>query len=66
MKCITHFLTAKLLDFYKKVNNMEIPQFDVISKFEDYAKSIRICVDLCQVIPDDYSNGKRDLLLTAK
>ena len=51
-------LTDQLLDFYKKVNNMEIPQFDVISKFEDYAKSIRICVDLCQDIPDDYSNGK--------
>ena len=51
-------LTDQLFDFYKKVNKMEIPQFDVISKFEDYAKSIRICVDLCQDIPDDYSNGK--------
>ena len=51
-------LTDQLFDFYKKVNKMEIPQFDVISKFEDYAKSIRICVDLFQDIPDDYSNGK--------
>ena len=51
-------LTDQLFDFYKKVNKMEIPQFDVISKFEDYAKSIKICVDLFQDIPDDYSNGK--------
>ena len=51
-------LTDQLFDFYKKVNKMEIPQFDIISKFEDYAKSIKICVDLFQDIPDDYSNGK--------
>ncbi|MDY6058106.1 MAG: tape measure protein [Candidatus Onthovivens sp.] len=51
-------LTDQLFDFYKKVNKMEIPQFDVISKFEDYAKSIRICLDLYKDIPDNYSNDK--------